>query len=120
MRCLMRKAVAALLIVLGMVIACGEPSRTDRLTESGIDPTDEASFAYYAAWYADLYTGLLLKAQQDGADALTIECFSLMVEIYTDWRPITDAEEKRCESVIGETTVEEPVPATADSRYAGP
>lgn len=108
----MRKAVAALLIMIGIVVACGEPSRTDRLAEFGIDPTHEASFAYYAAWHAGLYTGLLLKAQQEGADGLTIECLSMMVEIYTDWRPITDAEEKRCESVIGETTVEEPIPPT--------
>ena len=97
---------------MSVAIGCGEDGRTDRLKELGLDPTHEAGFIYYAAWNAGLYTGLLLKAEQEGADDLTIECYSLMVEIYTDWRPITDVEEERCESAIGEEIVEDAVPVT--------
>ena len=110
------KASTALLIVMGIAIACGGGSRAERLQELGLDPTHEAEFAYYAEWHVNLYTDLLEEAKQEGADDLVLECLSLLIEVYSDWRKITPAEQEYCEPVIygylGEETVEEAIPAT--------
>ena len=109
-------ASTAALIVMGIAIACGGVSRAERLQELGLDPTHEAGFAYYAEWHVNLYTDLLEEANQEGADDLVLECLSVLIEVYTDWRKITPAEEEYCEPVIygylGEETVEEAIPVT--------
>ena len=111
-------ALLTLLMLMAVAIACGGASRAERLQELGLDPTHEAAFADYAEWRVNLYTDLLEEAEQEGADDLVLECLSILIEVYSDWRKITPAEKEYCEPVIygylGEETVEEAIPVTPE------
>ena len=87
------KTLGAVAVVLALVLACGSEAAPTSAPTPMFVPV-------YQAFMVDVLEQEIVKAKQEGNDAL-VECLTLMKEAYIRWQPIGDDVEERCEPVLG-------------------